>query len=196
MYALVRNKTVQVGAVKWVCGLLIIFIIVIGAGGGNTFAGEPGDEVLHASSMGVDVQLAGVSEYGVVQLFAYLLAKSEIVTDVQPVSMRLKADDPQQCRVQWQVIIKEDDPGKLVEQLTQIINDLDPKQQNTILYESPFIVTNGDMEQLKKVNLLHLVDDRVLFALEGYQEVSTDQEDAGQAVNRNPWLKIPGAGFE
>lgn len=175
----------------------ILLVAALVAWGGVGIAGESEEEVLEVTTSTLEVQLAGVTEHRIVQLFAYLMEKATSAVEVQPVSLRIAADDPRRCRAQWQVIVRDSSDADFIWQLNDIINDLDPEKQNTVLYESPFIVTNGDVEQVKKIAPIQSSEGSILYTVEGYQVLPGDKQRGDvPAVSRNPWMLIPGAGFE
>ncbi len=178
------------------CLVVMIFVATMlwwnHAVAGTTLVEEPGPITAE-----VDVRLTGANEYGAVQLFAYLLTKVEPISAVVPVELHITSDEPQQCYGQWRLTGGKMEIGAIVEQLIKIINNLDPNGPNKVLYESPFIVRQGDVEQVKKIVPFLVSADRVIFVVAGYQDEEMIEQGVQPVVKfANPWLQVPGAGFD
>ncbi len=184
------------GGVRLVGQFLLVALLTSFTAASVTIAGEFEEEVLGTAPQPIEVQLAGATEHGTVQLFAYLMKKVPSVVEVEPLALHIEADYPQECRAEWQVVVQGGEVDDFMTQFADLINDLDPEKQNKVLYESPFIVTNGDVEQVKKISPVQFSRGRVLYTVEGYQILQGDGVPSVKAANSNPWLKIPGAGFE
>lgn len=181
--------------ISWYTEFIIMVSVIFLFQNALVYAGESLQETNIAESEVVDVVLTGANEYGSVQLFSYLLTKVDSITKIDPVMMHIKTDSPDVCRVQWKVKLT-NGIAPFIGQLSKILNELDPREQNAVLYESPFIVTRGDMEQVKKAKLVITTVDSVVFTIGDSPEGKTGKIISWQDRTVNPWFAMPGAGFE
>lgn len=161
----------------------------------NLSAGAYTDEVIEGEKQQVEVSLHGVTRFGAVQLFDYLLEQRPEIVVLQQTRSLVTADEPAKCRVDWTVEITDGTGAEILQELRSIINDLDTETQNDILYDAPFVVMKEDLELLKRVVPVESGAAYAVFAIEG--ELINAAHLA--AVPRNttiPWYQGEDAGFE
>lgn len=154
---------------------------------------EPVEEV--AVPEKIELQLYGVDRLGAVQLFDFLLKKSNTVISSQQIGLRLSPDEPQLCKTEWSLTTAV--PGQEVqENMMTLLRDLESEKQNDILYEAPFIVMKEDLEMVKKLIPFEAGPGYLLFAMEHRipeQNFTLLGAGAGRAT---VWYKASDKGFE
>lgn len=144
----------------------------------------------------IEVQLRGANEFGGVQLFQFLLGRAAAVRSAEPVGLHVEPDTPVSCRASWRVTTSGEDAVTVAQQLVAIIKQLDPDAQNEVLYESPFVVTVGDLALIKRAEPVIINDNSVYFSI-GVQTGVIDQpSDSASSLSTNRWQLLPGAGFD
>lgn len=181
---------------KRVGSLIVCITCVMLLACSPAFAGEPVNVQELPAERPIEVYLNGATEYGSVQLFAYLLTKLEAVNRVVPIMLHVETDYPQRCRARWSVWTTSEDTTPLVEQIAKIISELDPNGQNNVLYESPFIVTERVLGQVKTAKPVIIVPDRLVFAIDSNRDRMQKMTDVQITPSINPWFALPGAGFD
>jgi hypothetical protein len=161
----------------------------------NVSAGGYSEETVDGVEQRVEVSLHGITRFGAVQLFDYLLGKMPKIVALQQTRSLIATDEPDRCRVDWTAQIINGDGAEILEELHGIMNNLDPETQNDILYDAPFVVMREDLELLKRVIPVESGVGYAVFAVEG--QVAEDRIFAIPRKNAQiPWYLAEGAGFE
>jgi len=158
-------------------------------------AGSPLADQIVESRQRMEIQLVGADDLGLVQLFEYLLLQVNGVNSVEPLRMEMAAGDPHRSRALWAVEAGDVDSFDLVSQLLAIIKELDPNAQNKVLYESPFIVTEGDLVRIKETESVSIGPHGALFPL-GQVLQRSDVAPESELPAGNRWSGMAGGGFD
>ncbi len=157
----------------------------------NASAGAP----LEAEKR-VEVSLHGVTRFGGVQLFEYLLGEIPRIVILEQTRSLLVTDEPEKCKAAWVVQMVNGNGVDLLEEVNSILKALDPDMQNEVLYDAPFIVMKEDLELLKRVTPLQSTESYAAFSVDGLVanwEGTNTIEGGGVTV---PWYMSENRGFE
>ncbi len=165
-------------------------------GPGPSVAGTMIGDKISENRQTIEIQLRGATEFGTVQLFQYLLGKTGQAGRVTATGLHLEPDSPHACRARWQVEVENVEANDLVQQLVAIIKELDPSGQNEVLYESPFIVTEGDLTLVKRAEPVVIGPDSALFIIGSLTGLPETMPEGHQITSGSRWSVVPGAGFD
>jgi len=147
----------------------------------------------------VTVTLQGAERQGVVQIVGYLLGRLPEVVEKREGELRIVPGKKGACVARWQLTVHGISGIGLDSKFMATINSLDLKGNNAIFYESPFIIVPQDLEMVKQIKSLRSSVNYAVFSLLPGDSDSLAVLHRQQQTfddSRNPWLLIPGAGFE
>ncbi len=171
---------------------LLVVVLLCFSGTGCSIANGSQPEGFAMGLHTFDVQLVGATEYGTVQLFSCLMEEVPGVTEVKAITLELDPNDPQRCRMQWQVKTHDRNVESFIGEFFEKIAAFDLKASNTLGCRSLPRVTSGDFAQVKKVFLRQALGNSMLYVVSGCSLPYAGAE----SVTANRWLEVPGAGFE
>jgi len=145
----------------------------------------------------IKVTLRGAERQGTVQIFDYLLGQLPGVIKKDVEELHVISENKQSCVASWNLTVQGINGVMLESELLATIKSLDLKASNDIFYESPFIIVAQDLKMVKEIKGWSSSTYGVVFTLfEG--ELAPVSATSQQNISSlgNPWLLLPGAGFE
>ncbi len=172
------------------------------AGPDNAGAGAPARENVPAVDTlaqlsKVTVTLRGADQQGVVQIFDYLLGRFPGVMIKQTGELHIIPENTTQCVATWQLTVQGTNGLNIESGLISTINSLDLASHNDIFYEAPFIIVKQDLERVKQIKGRKASEYDAVFSLleEDFEPFAVVNQNF-IPPSGNPWLSVPGAGFE